>query len=508
MKVHTDITGKLYALLHSRFVSAGLAALFLLVVAGCGGGASGNVGGNEYPAASAPESPGATSPEPTTVYQATIPQAQTIPPSSEPATTSATGREASQGTPAFAPSGEELAITFLDVGQGSGILIRLPNGGNVLIDGGPREQGDEVVADLGRLGIETLDAVVASHADEDHAGGLIDVIDSMPVSTVYDSGYPHTTETYNDFLDAIERSDARYIQTRTGKEIELDPEVGMQFVYPDELGEGTNESTLALHPSYGSFAAQFTGDLGEEEERDLLASGRLSPVTLMEVGHHGSAGSSSTEFLRTLSPKVAVVQAGADNSYGHPTEEALSRVREVGAEIYRTDRQGEVTVTTDGVSYRVETEESGIAGPRVPVEGAESSPAPPLSPEASPEAAPAPATGSAPGYVTGPDSTVELPQGDLDCGDFATREEAQAVLDANPDDPNYLDGDGDGEACESLPTSPSSEPAPEPASTPTGDLNCSDFATKEEALSVLEKDPSDPNHLDGDGDGVPCESLP
>ena len=82
------------------------------------------------------------------------------------------------------------------------------------------------------------------------------------------------------------------------------------------------------------------------------------------------------------------------------------------------------------------------------------------------------------------------------------------MLDANPDNPNYLDGDGDGEACESLPTSPSSEPAPEPASTPTGDLNCSDFATKEEVLSVLDKDPSDPNHLDGDGDGVPCESLP
>ena len=506
MKGYTDTTGKPYALLRSRVVPLCLAALFVLVVAGCS--ASGSVEGGASTPASGTSSPGAASPEPTTVYRTTVPKVQTSPASPEPATVDSTSGGTAPSTSGFVSSGEELAITFLDVGQGSGILIQLPTGGNVLIDGGSREHGEEVVGDLGRLGVDTLDAVVASHADEDHAGGLIDVIGSLPVSTVYDSGYPHTTETYNDFLDAVERSDARYVETRTGEEIELDPEVGMEFVYPDDLGEGTNESSLALRLSYGEFAAQFTGDLGEEEEAELLASGRLTPVTLMEVGHHGSAGSSTAEFLEALSPEVAVVQAGADNSYGHPTEEALSRIREVGTEVYRTDRQGEVTVTTDGVSYRVQTEGSGIVGPRVPVEGTESSPAPPLASGTVPEPEPAPATGSATGSATGPEQTVELPQGDLDCGDFETQQEAQAVLDANPDDPNYLDGDGDGEACESLPAAPDSEPAPQPASTPTGDLNCSDFATREEALAVLEKDPADPNYLDGDGDGVPCESLP
>ena len=275
-----------------------LVLVLALLLAGCSSPESAEGGSPD-----SPKLAGAAEAEPTTVYQTTVPQPQTTAASPEPAVTGAEGREANQGTPAFASSGEELSITFLDVGQGSGILLRLPNDGNILIDGGPREQGDEVVTDLGRFGVDTLDAVVASHADEDHAGGLIDVIGSMPVSTVYDSGYPHTTETYNDFLDAIERSGARYVETRTGEEIELDPEVQMQFVYPDDLGEGTNESTLALRLSYGAFAAQFTGDLGEEEEEELLASGRLSPVTLMEVGHHGSAGSSSAEFLEALSPE-------------------------------------------------------------------------------------------------------------------------------------------------------------------------------------------------------------
>ena len=226
---------------------------------------------------------------PTTVYRTTVPEPRDtlVPP---------TTRQ-SEGASAARDTGGRLRVTFLDVGQGSSILVRLPNGGNALIDGGPREQGGEIVANLGRLRVDTLDAVVVSHADEDHSGGLIDVIDSVPISTVYDSGYPHTTETYADLLDAIKRSEARYVETRTGEQIDLDPEVSMEFIYPSALNAGTNESSLALRLDYGEFAAQFVGDLGFDEEQALLAAGRVSPVTLLEVGHHGSAGSSSVEFL-------------------------------------------------------------------------------------------------------------------------------------------------------------------------------------------------------------------
>lgn len=404
-----------------------LVVCLALVIAGCTsldtGESQSDTTSNESEAAQVEK-------EPSVVYRTTVPEQPTA--STQPA------REANSSAGARDTStGELLRITFLDVGQGSGILIRLPNGANILIDGGPREAGAEVVADLQRLGVSTLDAVVVSHADEDHAGGLIDVVSSLQVLSVYDSAYPHTTATYADLLGAIERSGARYVETRTGEQIELDPEVGMEFVYPDELGEGTNESSLALRLTYGEFAAQFTGDLGFEQEEELLASGRISPVTLLEVGHHGSAESSSLEFLQALSPEIAVVQVGVDNSYGHPTEEALSRVREVGAEIYRTDRQGEITVTSDGVSYRVETERAGTTGPPVPAPGAEEAPPPPAAQEPTPEPASEP--------------EVELPPGDLDCSDFATQQEAQQTLEADPSDPYGLDGEGDGVACESLP---------------------------------------------------------
>lgn len=392
------------------------------------------------------------------------------------------GREGSNGAGAGSTgrsSAGRLAITFLDVGQGSSALLRLPNGANVLIDGGPREGGPQRVADLRRLGVQRLDAVVVSHADEDHAGGLVDVIKSVPVSAVYDSGYPHTTYTYSDLLSVVETSGARYVETRAGERIDLDPEVSMEFIYPDELGAGTNESSLALRVDYGDFVAQFVGDLGFEEEEELLASGRLSPVTLLEVGHHGSATSTSSEFLAALSPEIGIIQVGEGNSYGHPTSETLSRLSAAGVEVYRTDRQGEISVVTDGERYEVRTEKGGEDGPA------------PVPEEQTPEPEPVPRP---------------VPTGDADCSDFASQEEAQAVLDTDPGDPNYLDGEGDGVACESLPSS--SSPVPAPETVPAGGLDCSDFATREEALEVLEADPSDPNYLDGEGDGIPCESLP
>ena len=135
---------------------------------------------------------------------------------------------------------------------------------------------------------------------------------------------------------------------------------------------------------------------------------------------------------------------GVDNSYGHPTQEVLSRLQAQSIEIYRTDLQGEITATTDGRVYRVKTERSGTAGPPVPVPGAEvpqRAPAP--EPTPTPEPAPAPTpSGEPPG---------DLPSRDLDCSDFSTQAEAQAVLDADPSDPHGLDAEGDGVPCESLP---------------------------------------------------------
>jgi hypothetical protein len=154
------------------------------------------------------------------------------------------GGGSAQGTQDVPVAGGDLTVTFLDVGQGNSALIQLPGGENVLVDGGPTEAGPLVVQRLGELGVRELDAVVLSHADEDHVGGLVDVMETVPVETVYDSGYPHSTQIYEEFLAAVEESGARYVETRAGDEVSEDSPAELDFIYPDGLGEGTNESFM------------------------------------------------------------------------------------------------------------------------------------------------------------------------------------------------------------------------------------------------------------------------
>lgn len=410
-------------------------AILVLLLAACGGTSSGGADSGEPSAGDAAATTTAaepTQPRPTT-GETTAPEPRT---ESSPA--SDEGADANG-----ADANEQLTITFFDVGQGNAALLELPGGEDILMDGGPGEAGPVLVDRLEEMGVSELDAVVLSHADEDHVGGLVDVVESVPVETVYDSGYPHTTQVYDEFLAAVEESGAGYVETRTGDEVEADSPAELDFVYPDELGEDTNTSSLIMDLSYGEFDALFLGDAGVEQEQELLAAGRVPEIELLQVGHHGSSDATSEEFLGAASPEAGVIQVGEDNSYGHPTQEVLSRLQEYGAEIYRTDRQGEVSFTTDRAGYEV-SERPQAAG---------------QTPETTPEPGPAaePGAGSS---------------NDLNCSDFGTQEEAQAILDRDPVDPNYLDGDGDDIACEDLPSGDTPEPgspaAPEPTASAGG----------------------------------------
>jgi hypothetical protein len=213
--------------------------------------------------------------------------------------------------------------------------------------------------------------------------------------------------------------------------------------------------TLILDLTYGDFDALFTGDAGIEQEEDLIAAGRVPDVELLQVGHHGSSDATSAEFLRVSSPEAAVIQVGADNSYGHPTGEVLARLREYGAKVYRTDLQGEISFTSDGSGYQASGTSTGTGAASEPsaprteqlpdtTQTQEPAPTPEPTPETS-EVEPQPATGTG-----GPSGTGAT--GDLNCSDFSNQEEAQAVLDRDPSDPNNLDGEGDGVPCESLPS--------------------------------------------------------
>ena len=251
------------------------------------------------------------------------------------------------------PDGE-LQVWFLDVGQADASLL-LCDGEAMLIDGGNVDDASYVVASLAQYGVTSLDYVINTHCDEDHVGGLAGVLARFPAEHVWSSTTEYGTRAFSNFL--------KYAGEQ-GKQVEL-PSAGDTFqlggaevtvLGPLRDYENNNENSIVLRVDYGDTSFLFTGDMGITAEDELVESGAKLDATVLKVGHHGSAGSTGYVFLREVMPEYGVISVGADNSYGHPTEAALSRLRDADVKLFRTDLQGVVHAVSDGKSVTFETE--------------------------------------------------------------------------------------------------------------------------------------------------------
>jgi beta-lactamase superfamily II metal-dependent hydrolase len=271
-------------------------------------------------------------------------------------------------TPEIQPS-QNLTIAFIDVGQGDSILVILPNTKTLLIDGGERESSGKVLATLQEHGLNHIDVVVTTHPHADHIGGLIDVIKNVDVGQVLDSGQVHTTQTFEDFLDAIDTKQIPLKSVREGESINFDPTVKIGVLNPPAtLPDGVdnqaefNDNSVVLKLTYGEFSALLTGDMQETNEARLVSKNVTAlDAEVLKVGHHGSRTSSSSSFLNAVTPEIAIISLGAGNSYGHPHQEALDRLSVAGTEqMFRTDVDGTITLTTNGSrGYSIVTDNSG-----------------------------------------------------------------------------------------------------------------------------------------------------
>jgi len=251
-----------------------------------------------------------------------------------------------------------LALHFLAVGQGDGIVLRTPHGRFVVIDAGPRtERGDAgqrvVVPFLARQGAPGVAALIVSHAHADHVGGATAVLDRYRTGLVIEPGRPFADPAYYRFLDEVAAEGVPWRPGRPGDRFVLDG-VSFSLLHPDPswpgLGDDLNEDSLVLLIEYAGFRGLFPGDAGLVAEAWL--KGRVGHVALLKVGHHGSRGATGDAWLDELAPRVAVISVGANN-YGHPAAATLARLRAHGVDLRRTDRDGEVDVTTDGRTMTV-----------------------------------------------------------------------------------------------------------------------------------------------------------
>ncbi len=252
----------------------------------------------------------------------------------------------------------EVRVHFIDVGQGDSILIKAYQEGTrrkMLVDAGQRWKGrDNVVPYLNELGIDTIHVAVGTHPHADHIGGLIEVFGSFTVQKVLDPGLEHDTQTYADYMNSIEEHDIELVEARSSMKVKLGEDIKFKVLNPAEPLRGDpHGDNITGRLRHEETALMLTGDMEAEVERKLLEgeSGGSLEADILKVGHHGSATSTTPEFLRAVDPEAAVIQVGKDNRYGHPDDEVLSRLLEAGLNIYRNDLQGTVVAVSDGRSF-------------------------------------------------------------------------------------------------------------------------------------------------------------
>ena len=252
-----------------------------------------------------------------------------------------------------------LTVTWLDVGQGDAAVIQC-GGQSMLIDGGKPEKSSYIYAWLQQHGLSYLDVIVATHVDADHIGGLSGALNYASVGTAYCPETTGTTETFQSFVKYLAQR-GKQITVPTADETFALGGAQIQILGPLHRAEDSNDNSIVLKVSFGATSFLFTGDAERAEEQDLLNSGVNLQSTVLKVGHHGSDTSTSYPFLRAVAPQYAVISVGAGNSYGHPTEAVLSRLRDAGVTTFRTDMQGEITAVRDGQTINFSTAKNAVA---------------------------------------------------------------------------------------------------------------------------------------------------
>lgn len=257
-------------------------------------------------------------------------------------------------------------VHFIDVGQADAALV-VCDGETMLIDGGNREDSQLIYTYLKREGIDHLDYIVATHAHEDHVGGLAGALNYATVGTALCSVEHYDSNVFKTFVSCLEKQGKKIVVPNAGDTFALGS-AQVQVLGPVRESDETNNMSLVLRVVYGNTSFLFAGDAEREEEQDILAAGYELESTVLKVGHHGSENSTTYPFLREIMPEYAVISVGKGNSYGHPTEEALSRLRDAEVTILRTDVCGDVVCTSDGETVVFVTRKGGAEENTAPKE--------------------------------------------------------------------------------------------------------------------------------------------
>lgn len=295
-----------------------------------------------------------TQPLPTVVSPAGSPQ-QDSAASSQPDSSAASQSDTGASSTTTQTSAN-VTIKFIDVGQGEAILIALPEK-TVLIDAGPTGSAPKIAQVLQELGRNKIDYLVATHPDEDHIGGMADVISSTQIGTIYAPNKTNNTATYRKFLTAIQNNNLQITLAEAGTIIDQTDSYKLEILWPkkDANFPDTNDYSIIIKLTVGNKTFLFTGDA----PTNAILNSNPGHIDVLKLSHHGSRTGTTEQLVRKLSPTYAILSYAVDNSYGHPMQSVLNALRKHSVEVWGTGANGTITITCDGTDIDISGEKPG-----------------------------------------------------------------------------------------------------------------------------------------------------
>ena len=295
-----------------------------------------------------------TQPLPTVVLPADSPQQGSGAPSQPD---SGTSSQPNTGAPSTTTqTSANVTIKFIDVGQGEAILIALPKK-TMLIDAGPTGSAPKIAQVLQELGRNKIDYLVATHPDEDHIGGMADVISNTQIGTIYAPNKTNNTATYRKFLTAIQNNNLQITLAEAGTIIDQTDSYKLEILWPtkDANFPDTNDYSIIIKLTVGNKTFLFTGDA----PTSAILDSNPGHIDVLKLSHHGSRTGTTEQLVHKLSPTYAVLSYAVDNPYGHPMQSVLNALRKHSVEVWGTGANGTITITCDGTNIDISGEKPG-----------------------------------------------------------------------------------------------------------------------------------------------------